>query len=100
MTGAAQSLIIGTAPSCEIRVDGDPYVSAQHCEVTRRADGTLWVADLGSTNGTWLAPAMAGLTAMMRIARPTRWFGGWILWVSSCNGLEQDHRGWVRAVSR
>ncbi|MFZ0664575.1 MAG: FHA domain-containing protein [Acidimicrobiales bacterium] len=43
---------VGRAPGCGVRVD-DAYTSSIHARIYRR-DGTLWVEDLGSTNGTWL----------------------------------------------
>jgi pSer/pThr/pTyr-binding forkhead associated (FHA) protein len=45
------SLVIGTAAECDLRV-ADDFVSDRHCRVVRHDDGTLWVADLGSLNGT------------------------------------------------
>ncbi len=45
---------VGTAEDCAVRITDDPYVSNHHCEVTLRDDGTAWLEDLGSTNGTWL----------------------------------------------
>jgi S1-C subfamily serine protease len=51
-----QDLItIGRSPSCDVRFDlgADLDVSTRHAEI-RRADGKAVIADLGSTNGTWL----------------------------------------------
>ncbi len=47
-----EEVTVGRAPGCGVRVD-DAYTSSIHARVFRR-DGTLWVEDLGSTNGTWL----------------------------------------------
>jgi len=47
-----EEVTVGRAPGCGVRVD-DAYTSSIHARVYRR-DGTLWVEDLGSTNGTWL----------------------------------------------
>lgn len=44
---------IGRSPACEIRLDYDPYLSAEHCTLTRQEGGFL-VEDLGSLNGTWV----------------------------------------------
>ncbi len=44
---------IGRAESCEIRVD-HPSISARHAILERREDGVLEIADLGSSNGTFL----------------------------------------------
>jgi hypothetical protein len=42
----------------------DPYASARHAVLTHR-DGTWYVEDLGSTNGTWLnGSPVAGLAAV------------------------------------
>jgi pSer/pThr/pTyr-binding forkhead associated (FHA) protein len=43
---------VGRAPSCTITV-GDTYVSHQHARFFSR-DGSWFVEDLGSTNGTYL----------------------------------------------
>jgi hypothetical protein len=43
---------IGRAPGCGVRVD-DAYTSNLHARLFRR-DGSLWLEDLGSTNGTWV----------------------------------------------
>lgn len=45
-------LRIGRAADCQVRLD-DGYVSEQHARVYR-SDGDWVVADLGSTNGTFL----------------------------------------------
>jgi len=47
-----EEVTVGRAPGCGVRVD-DAYTSSIHARVYRR-DGTVWVEDLGSTNGTWL----------------------------------------------
>lgn len=47
---------VGTAEDCAVHVTEDPYVSVRHCRVEQRDDGTVWVEDLGSTNGTWISP--------------------------------------------
>jgi hypothetical protein len=44
--------MIGRDDGCDVIVD-DPGVSRRHARVTN-ADGTLWVEDVGSTNGTWV----------------------------------------------
>lgn len=86
-------------------------MSAEHCRVVRHDDGTLWVVDLGSLNGTWLSSAMLAAMASVFGLRarlhddlrvrgvPEPWRAGQTLWVGG-SGLELDRRGWVRAVSR
>lgn len=49
-----QKWTVGSAEDCDVRITDDPYVSNHHCEVTLRDDGTAWLEDLGSMNGTWL----------------------------------------------
>ena len=48
----ADEITIGRAPGCGVRVE-DAYTSNIHARLFRR-DGSLWLEDLGSTNGTWL----------------------------------------------
>lgn len=45
-------ITVGRAPNCEIIVGVDG-ASRQHCQITRRGD-SLFIHDLGSTNGTYL----------------------------------------------
>lgn len=45
-------LTLGRAPGCSIVLD-QQYVSQVHCRLFIRED-TLFVEDLGSTNGTWI----------------------------------------------
>jgi pSer/pThr/pTyr-binding forkhead associated (FHA) protein len=44
---------IGRGAENGVRLDGDTTVSGRHATVTSRTDG-LWVADAGSTNGTFV----------------------------------------------
>jgi hypothetical protein len=44
-------ITIGRAPGCAIRIEDDSFVSSLHARVFVR-DGSLYVEDLGSTNGT------------------------------------------------
>ena len=46
------TLQVGRAPSCQIRLD-DTYISQLHAKISER-DGSWWLEDLGSTNGTYL----------------------------------------------
>jgi pSer/pThr/pTyr-binding forkhead associated (FHA) protein len=45
-------LTVGRAAGCQVALE-DNYVSQLHARVFAR-DGTIWVEDLGSTNGTYL----------------------------------------------
>jgi len=58
----AEELTLGRAAGCGVRVE-DAYTSSIHARLFER-DGTLWVEDLGSTNGTWVNAE--------RIGSPTR----------------------------
>ena len=44
-------LVIGSDPGCDIFVP-DTLVSRQHAKLTFKKDGSCWVSDLGSRNGT------------------------------------------------
>lgn len=48
----AEELTLGRAAGCGVRVE-DAYTSSIHARLFQR-DGTVWVEDLGSTNGTWV----------------------------------------------
>lgn len=52
-------LTLGRAAGCGVRVE-DAYTSSIHARLYRR-DGTLWVEDLGSTNGTWVNAQKIGV---------------------------------------
>lgn len=54
MTGEPETVVIGQHASCDLTIPDDSYVSARHCQITRDAAGVVWVADLGSSNGTFL----------------------------------------------
>lgn len=45
-------LLIGRATKCRVVIT-DPYASQVHARVFRR-DGTIYIEDMGSTNGTYL----------------------------------------------
>ncbi len=46
-------LTIGRSDQCDVKVEGDTYVSSVHARIYAR-DGSYMVEDLGSTNGTYL----------------------------------------------
>jgi pSer/pThr/pTyr-binding forkhead associated (FHA) protein len=50
-------LTVGRAPGCNLVFD-EQYVSQVHTRVFTR-DGSVFVEDLGSTNGTWVNGARA-----------------------------------------
>jgi hypothetical protein len=46
------TVVIGRAQDADVRIDDD-CISRSHCEITS-INGTLWVRDLGSTNGVFV----------------------------------------------
>lgn len=54
----SRSLTFGRGPGADVTVEDD-YCSAVHCRITER-DGSHYVEDLGSTNGTWIRKAIGG----------------------------------------
>jgi hypothetical protein len=48
----ADEVTLGRAAGCGVRVE-DSYTSSLHARLFRQ-NGSLWVEDLGSTNGTWV----------------------------------------------
>jgi len=46
--------VIGRNPDCTITITGDRLVSGRHCEIALDDDGNLYVADLNSSNGTFV----------------------------------------------
>jgi S1-C subfamily serine protease len=68
------TITIGRSPSCDVRFDlsADVQVSTRHAEITR-VDGNAIIADLDSTNGTWVNGA--------RLREPRRLRAGDILHV-------------------
>lgn len=71
--------VIGCADDCDLVITGDPYVSAHHAVVKADDEGVLTVADLGSTNGTWID--FGDLDVKTRVERPTRLRFGDTIWV-------------------
>ncbi len=63
-----QEVTVGRAAGCAVHID-DAFASNLHARLFRR-DGTLWVEDLGSTNGTWLNRAR--LSAPTKLSRGDR----------------------------
>src|SRR5689334_22508705 len=64
------AITVGSGEDCDL-VLGDDSVSARHCEL-QRAEGGVWVRDLGSTNGIYLGEvrvreALAPLGSKLRL---------------------------------
>lgn len=73
----ADSLVIGRAPGCQVRVD-DPFTSAQHARLEAESDGVR-LADLGSSNGTFLGPGKKITTSVLLKAGETFLIGDTVL---------------------
>jgi hypothetical protein len=58
------STTIGRAPECELRVD-DTYASQQHARIFGK-NGSWFVEDLGSTNGTFVNEQKLAAPAMLQ----------------------------------
>ena len=52
-TRPRQYILIGTASNCDVRLR-DATISARHCAIVRRRS-RVYVTDLDSTNGVWIA---------------------------------------------
>jgi pSer/pThr/pTyr-binding forkhead associated (FHA) protein len=73
-----KSVLFGTDPGCDVRVD-DQYVSNRHARVYEDGDGRVWVEDLGSTNGTYVQRGSARWKVVLRSdLRP-----GDVLWLGA-----------------
>lgn len=49
-----QSLLLGRGTECDIALSGESNVSSKHCRIAM-SGGELYITDLGSTNGTYVA---------------------------------------------
>jgi len=49
-----RTYVFGRRDDCDVVVENDEYVSPYHCAVWQTERGDVFVADLGSTNGTRL----------------------------------------------
>jgi len=52
-TDPAAPVVIGLDETCDIVIKGNTFVSRKHCQITF-ADDKIYLADLGSTNGTYI----------------------------------------------
>lgn len=64
------SILLGRAPSSTLVLDDD-YSSTRHARIFP-SDGTWYVEDLGSTNGTWLGTAQIDRPTPVTIGTPIR----------------------------
>ncbi|HBP21112.1 MAG TPA: hypothetical protein DEA08_25410, partial [Planctomycetes bacterium] len=49
-----EAIQIGRNPELALSLPSSSSVSRLHCQLSLRHDGTVWLEDLGSANGTWL----------------------------------------------
>mgnify|MGYP000164970850 FL=1 len=56
---------VGRGAENELRIDGDDFVSSRHAQFEVRQDG-LWLADAGSTNGTYVNGARVTTARQLR----------------------------------
>ncbi|MGH2841057.1 MAG: FHA domain-containing protein, partial [Solirubrobacteraceae bacterium] len=62
----ADVLVIGRDAEGDGRLDGEPALSRRHARVTRGADGSLTIEDLGSLNGTKVNGERIGAARQLR----------------------------------
>jgi hypothetical protein len=87
------SLVFGRAGTCDVVID-DPHVSMRHAQLDI-ADGGVWLADLRSTNGTFVHSQR--LTAPVRVAVPSEFrVGGTTV---SLAADEPSTRSWPPAAT-
>jgi pSer/pThr/pTyr-binding forkhead associated (FHA) protein len=90
----SKSFIIGTDATCDVRVNDDPYVSNRHARVTQDDDGSIWIEDLGSTNGTWIQrafmPRPSHPAFLPRVYGRTRIARGDTIWLSKQTAIPWD----------
>jgi pSer/pThr/pTyr-binding forkhead associated (FHA) protein len=88
--GDAAMVTFGRLATCGVSLPDDPDVSRQHARLTWR-DGSWWVEDAGSSNGTFLGE-FAGAS---RVTAPTRVSVGEIFRVGRTRfrlePLDQEH---------
>ena len=93
------AMVVGTDPSCDVRITDDPYVSLRHCQVWKDQQG-VWVSDLGSTNGTWLIRPGGTWMNGVKVYGPAQFHPGWTLrvgrteipWTASSAGQLEEQR--------
>ena len=64
-------LTIGRAPHCTISIPDDAFVSTVHARIFL-AEGTSWVEDLGSTNGTWIGKTRLTAPTVLQVGQSLR----------------------------
>lgn len=76
----------GIHPDIDLASDAleDPAASSRHAVIEHKPDGTWWITDLGSTNGTYLGDTDTQLAA----DTPTAWIPGTPVLVGAWTKLE------------
>ncbi len=89
-----KTLVVGSASTCDVRVNGDPWVSGEHVKVMLAADGQVWVEDLGSMNGTFMQragrPTPVHPSLLPRVRSAQVWNRGDTLWLSRQTAIPWD----------
>lgn len=67
---AVRFVDIGRAEDCHYRID-DGYASPHHARISQYADGSIYLEDLGSTNGTY-CDGVKVWRAPLSLTRPCR----------------------------
>jgi pSer/pThr/pTyr-binding forkhead associated (FHA) protein len=88
---------VGTAPTCDVQVHGDEFMSGHHARIILDDGGQVWIEDLGSTNGTWIQragePRREHPSMYERVLDKTRFRPGDTLWLSRKTALPWDRFG-------
>lgn len=50
----ARRVLFGRADDCHVAVPADEYMSKYHAYAVQLDDGSVWIADCGTTNGTFV----------------------------------------------
>ncbi|MGD9781238.1 MAG: diguanylate cyclase [Kiritimatiellia bacterium] len=85
----AGATVIGRAVDCGICLDDDG-VSREHARVEQDAQGQVWIADLGSTNGTYFSDGRRIDRHVLRDGDKIRVGPETVLKLSFHDGLEED----------
>jgi pSer/pThr/pTyr-binding forkhead associated (FHA) protein len=90
----SKSFVIGTDETCDVRVNGDPYVSNRHARVWADDTGAVWIEDLGSTNGTFIQragqPTPRHPAFLARVRGKTRINQGDTIWLTKQTAIPWD----------
>lgn len=85
----AGSVVVGRSVDCAICLD-DEWVSREHARIEVDGRGGVWIADLGSTNGTYALDGRRIARQELRDGDKIRLGRGTILKLGYYDGLEED----------